>query len=143
MLKPWPGTDIQCIYSFTIPGGNPGKSFDVPTFKCLEAIFVNILTTVVGIAALALFVMFVIGGFRYLTSAGDPKAAGAAKSTITYAIVGVFLMAIAYLVFSLIEFFTGVPVKIFRIPTTYCINCPKDRVTHLRKDSNLVPHGVR
>jgi len=106
-MKPWGG--VNCIQTI---GG-----VDIPTFKCLEAVFARILTVVVSLAVLALFVMLVVGGFRYLTSGGDQKAAGAARSTMTYAIVGIVLFVLAFLVFLLIEAYTGVNITEFVIPT--------------------------
>ena len=81
---------------------------DIPTLKCFEVVFQNILTIAVSLAALALFVMLAIGGFRFLTSGGDPKQAGAAKATMTYAVIGIALLALTFLIFRLIEAFTGV-----------------------------------
>jgi len=89
---------------------------EVPTLKCLEVVFANILSMVLSLAALALFVMFIIGGFKFLTSGGDPKATASAKQTMTYAIAGIGLMVLAYLIFRIIEVFTGVKVTIFKIP---------------------------
>ncbi|HLD41929.1 MAG TPA: hypothetical protein VJB06_02750 [archaeon] len=90
---------------------------DIPTIQCLEVVFRNILFVAVGLAVLALFVMFLIGGFKYLTSGGDPKATTAAQQTLTYAIMGLGLMSIAFLIFKIIESFTGVNVTTFSIPT--------------------------
>ncbi len=89
----------------------------VPTLKCLEIVFANILTAVTSLAGIALFVMLVIGGFKYLTSGGDPKAAEGAKNTMTFALIGMALIGLAFLVFNLISNFTGVPdILKFRIP---------------------------
>ena len=90
---------------------------DVPTFKCLEVVFSNLLTVIVSLAVLALFVMLVIGGFKYLTSGGDPKMAGSAKQTITFALIVILLMVVALLIFRIIEAFTGVNLTKFNIPT--------------------------
>lgn len=105
-MKPWAG--VPCIKTI---GG-----VDVPTLKCLEGVYKQILTVVVSLGILALFVMLVIGGFKYLTAAGDPKAATSAKQTMTYAVIGLGLMAISFLIFRIIEFYTGVNITIFRIP---------------------------
>lgn len=90
---------------------------DIPTFKCLEIVFVRILNIAVTLGVLALFVMLVIGGFKYLTSGGDQKATASAQQTMTYAIAGIALMAVAFLIFRLIEYFTGVKITIFTIPS--------------------------
>lgn len=89
---------------------------DVPTFKCFEVVFYRILNIIVSLGVLALFVMLVIGGFKYLTSGGDQKQTTSAQQTMTYAIAGIALMAIAYLIFRIIEAFTGVKITIFTIP---------------------------
>jgi len=53
---------------------------------------INILSTVVGIAAV---VMIIIGGFRYITAAGDSSKITSARNTIIYALVGVVIAALA------------------------------------------------
>lgn len=93
-----------------------GNVKDIPTFKCFEVVFSRILSIIVALAVLALFVMLVIGGFKYLTSGGDQKQTASAQQTMTYAIGGIGLMAIAFLIFKIIEVFTGVNITTFTIP---------------------------
>lgn len=111
-MKVWPGTNIECILEI---GGPP--AVEVPTFKCFEAIFSRILVVAISLSLLALFVMLVIGGFKFLTSGGDPKAAASAKQTMTFAFLGMILMAVAYVIFQIIHVFTGVDVLNFTVPT--------------------------
>lgn len=108
----WPGTTIECIIEVPGPGG-----VQIPTFKCLEAIFSRILLVAISLSLLALFVMLVIGGFKFLTSGGDPKATASAKQTMTFAFLGMILMALAYVIFQIIHVFTGVDVLNFTVPT--------------------------
>jgi len=56
---------------------------------------VNVLSFVVGVVAV---IMIMVGGFRYVTSAGDSSKASSAKSTITYAIVGIVIVAFAQVI---------------------------------------------
>ena len=70
-MKNWGG--VPCIKTI---GG-----VDVPTLKCFEAVYKQILNVAIGLALLALFVMLISGGFRFLTAGGDPKAATAAYPT--------------------------------------------------------------
>lgn len=88
---------------------------EVATLKGLEGIFANALTAVFGAIGIALFIMLLIGGFKYLTSGGDPKAMESAKSTLTYAIIGIVLAACAYLFLAFVEYLTGFNVTVFRI----------------------------
>jgi hypothetical protein len=74
----------------------------------LETIFGNIIRAALALGGIALFIMIIIGGFTYLSSSGDSKKAESAKNTVTYAILGVVLLALAYLILRLIASFTGV-----------------------------------
>lgn len=109
-MENWPGTNIACIQDV--------NGVKVPTFKCFEAIFSRLLQIILPLAVVALFVMLVIGGFKYLTSGGDQKKTASAQQTMTYAVAGIGLMAIAFLVFKIIEAFTGVNILEFTIPNT-------------------------
>ncbi|MBI5452346.1 hypothetical protein HY945_02700 [Candidatus Gottesmanbacteria bacterium] len=88
----------------------------IPTFKCLEVVFARILTIAVSLAVLALFIMLVVGGFKFLTSGGDQKSTASAQQTMTFAFAGIVLMVIAFLIFRIIEVYTGVTITKFVIP---------------------------
>lgn len=87
----------------------------VATLKCLECIFQNILNIVIRLAGIAVFIFIIIGGFKYLTSGGDPKATESAKNTLTYAILGLALLILAWFILLFVEKFTGVKVTEFKI----------------------------
>lgn len=53
---------------------------------------VELLSFVIGFAAV---VMIVIGGFKYVLSAGDPNSVNSAKNTILYAVIGLVIAALA------------------------------------------------
>lgn len=93
-----------------------GVTSTIPTIKCGEVVFERVLQITLPLVGIALFVMFVTGGVKLLTSGGNPEAAGSAKSTMTYAVMGLALMALAFLIFRLIEYFTKVNVTNFVIP---------------------------
>jgi hypothetical protein len=88
---------------------------DVAEISDLGGVFTSVVQTILGFGAIVLFIMLVVGGFRYITAGGDPKALEGAKNTLTYAILGIVLVASAFLVLRLIEQFTGAPVTEFRI----------------------------
>ncbi|MFH0863779.1 MAG: pilin [Candidatus Gottesmanbacteria bacterium] len=90
---------------------------DVATIQGLECVFFNVVSVVTMLVGLAVFVMLVIGGFKYLTSGGDPKAQEQAKNTMTYAVLGMVLIIAAYLILKFISLFTGVTgLETFTIP---------------------------
>ena len=70
--------------------GGTENTRDLPTF--IKSI-VNILLFVVGAISV---IVIVIGGIRYVTSAGDSNQISGAKNTILYAVVGVVIALMAY-----------------------------------------------
>ena len=86
---------------------------DVATLNELNIVFENILTAVLSLAGIVLFLMFLVGGFKYLTAGGDPKKTESAKATLTQAIIGIVLIAAAYLLLVIIEAVTGAKVTEF------------------------------
>ena len=53
---------------------------------------------VTGIAGLLAVVVLIVGGVRYILAAGNEKAVGAAKNTIIYAIIGLIVIIVAYVI---------------------------------------------
>jgi TRAP-type C4-dicarboxylate transport system permease small subunit len=94
------------------PAGNP---ITVPTLQCLEVVFEKVLNIAVELAVVVLFIFLVIGGFKFITSGGDPKATESAKNTLTYAILGLVLLIGIWLILNFIEYFTGIEVTVFKI----------------------------
>jgi len=81
-----------------------------------EIIVKTILNLAVQFAGIAVFILLLVGGFKYLTSGGNPEAKKAASGTITYAIIGLALLLGSWLILLLIKEITGVDVTRFVIP---------------------------
>ena len=77
----------------------------------------NIIKLLVPIAAIAFFIMMIIGGAQFIFSGGDPKAAAGARSTLTYAIIGIILVVVSWLILLLVQNVTGVDVTNVVFPT--------------------------
>jgi hypothetical protein len=80
-----------------------------------ECIFGNVVKVALAFAGVVLFVLLIVGGLKYITSGGDPKATEGAQKTITYAILGLVLILLSYLILVLIHAITGVDVTQFKI----------------------------
>lgn len=90
-------------------GNDPAQLSD------LDFIFENVVSALLALGGIVLFLMLLSGGFKYLTSGGDPKATEGAKNTLTYAIGGLVLLAGSYLILRIISDFTGADVTNFSI----------------------------
>jgi hypothetical protein len=86
----------------TGPGGDCTVD-GVPTLKCLEIVFGNILYMASFFIIIVLFIMFVVGSFRYLTSFGNPEAIKKAQGTLKYALIGFILFVSAFLIMTIIQ----------------------------------------
>ena len=87
----------------------------VPTLKCLEVVFGNILFMSSALIIIVLFIMLVTGALKYLTSLGNAESIKKARGTITYALIGFALFISAYLILKTIDvLFLGNNNNIFR-----------------------------
>lgn len=94
------------------------RSADCPAgLDQIELVFTQVISVVVGLGFIAMLVMIIAAGIKYLTSAGEPKAVQAAHQALTWALLGVVFMAIAWFILQLIHAFTGINVTIFDIKT--------------------------
>jgi hypothetical protein len=81
----------------------------------LETVFGGVVKSALAFGGVVLFILLLVGGIKYITSGGDPKAAEGAQKTITYAIGGLILILLSYLILVLIRTITGVDVTQFKI----------------------------
>lgn len=81
----------------------------------IESIVGSVISVVVGLGFVAMLILIVMAGFKYLTSGGEPKAIQSANQTFTWALLGVVFMAVAWVILQLIAGITGLPVTIFNI----------------------------
>jgi len=87
----------------------------VPTLKCLEVVFSRLLFIASGLIVLALFIMFIIGSLRYLTSRGNPESLKKAQGTLMWALIGTLLFVGSYLILNIIDIlFLGGQGKLFK-----------------------------
>jgi hypothetical protein len=102
-----------CSATITPPSG--GTPIEVVTIGGINCVVKIILNLAVRFAGIALFIMLIVGGFKYLTSGGDPKATESAQKIITYAIFGLAILLGGWLILLFIREFTGIDVTQFGI----------------------------
>lgn len=80
----------------------------VATISCLNVVAVNIVNALLMFAGVSTLVVFVIAGFRYMNSAGDPKKLESARGALIYGIIGLFVILFSFLIINVISQVTGV-----------------------------------
>ncbi len=78
-----------------------------------QELFGRIVQISVGLAFVAMLVVLVYAAIRFLTSGGEPKSIQTASQAVTWALLGMLFMVLAWLVLKLIAAFTGVDVTKF------------------------------
>jgi hypothetical protein len=86
----------------------------------IEELFSRILRISVGLAFIALVFVLVLAGYKYLTSNGDAKNIQQASSTLSWAGIGIVMLAVAWVVLLIVEQFTGVKVTVFCLNPLGC-----------------------
>lgn len=85
---------------FQTPGcGNTG----LPCETRASDLIIRIINIALGIAGLVAVLFLVIGGFRYITSAGNEETAEQAKKIITNAIIGIVVIILAFVIIRVIS----------------------------------------
>lgn len=62
----------------------------------------SIITAIAGIAGLTATVFFVVGGFRYITSTGNPQHLDRAKRTILFSATGLAITIAAFVLSNIV-----------------------------------------
>jgi TRAP-type C4-dicarboxylate transport system permease small subunit len=84
----------------------------------IQQLIQRITNIVVDLAFVTVLIVLFWGGIKYLASGGDPKNIEEANRIVTWALLGIVFLALAFLILRLVEAFTGVPV------TKFCIGFP-------------------
>lgn len=95
------------------PDPTPNLGPDPANLVHLQQLIQRIINVSVGLAFIALTVVLVYTGILFLTSGGDQKATQNAYSSLTWALLGVLFLGLAWLILLLIKAFTGVNVTQF------------------------------
>jgi hypothetical protein len=81
---------------------------DAATLNCLPVIFANLLSALLAFAGLMAVLMFVMGSFKFINSAGDPKKIEGAKNSFVYGLIGLVIILFSFLIIRIISTVTGV-----------------------------------
>jgi hypothetical protein len=88
-------TDIQCGVNQASGKDCNATSNPDTTVNATVRTVINLMSVIVGIVAV---IMIILGGFRYITSAGAAEKVSGAKNTILYAIIGLIIVALAQVI---------------------------------------------
>ena len=68
----------------------------IPDFANIQDLIWTVVNWALGFAGLVSVVFLILGGFTYITAAGNEEQAKKATKTLTYAVIGLVLILAAY-----------------------------------------------
>ena len=71
-----------------------------------------IVTILISFAGALSIIFIVIAGIKFVTSSGDEKKLASASSTLTYAIIGLVVTILAFVILQIVQRFIGANVEI-------------------------------
>lgn len=81
---------------------NAGANCEPPGKDDLARLIVNISEIALALVGTVALLFLIVGGFQYITSAGNPDNVAKAKSTILYSIIGLILAILSYAIIKFI-----------------------------------------
>lgn len=92
------------------------------TINCFPIIVGNVIFWLLVLAGITAVAMVIFSGFKFVTSGGDPKQAEGARKTLTFAVLGLVLILMSFIIMPFIAKATGVKEAcITRFGFTQCI----------------------
>ena len=89
---------------------------DIASITCIPVIFQNVIFWLLTFAGIVALFLIIFSGIKFITSGGDPKQLEGAKKTLTFAIVGLFLILFSFLIINVISQVTNVGcIKFFNL----------------------------
>jgi hypothetical protein len=75
----------------------------VPQLSDVGDCVVGIIKSFVAVASVAVLITFLWGIFKYITSRGDKEGVASAQATITYAMIGLGIVAVSFAIMTFID----------------------------------------
>ena len=81
-------------------------------FADFGALATTIVTILISFAGAISLIYIVMAGIKFVTSSGDEKKLASASSSLTYAIIGLAVTILAFVILQIVQYFIGSEVPI-------------------------------
>ncbi len=93
--------------------GQGGINPNVPVGRVIS----NVITIIFAVAIISVLLMLVIGAFNWITSGGDKEAVGKARQRIINALIGLVVLAVAFLITNVAGQLVNIDIFNLRLPS--------------------------
>ena len=80
----------------------------VATIDCIPAVLKLVIQSLLLFAGIVAIFVIIQSGAKFVLSSGEPKKVEEARNTLIYVLLGIIIIAAAYLLVNLVSFVTGV-----------------------------------
>jgi len=100
-------TFAQNVIDPGVVGGGNG-AIDGRDIHQLPTLIIRIITFLIAISGVVTIILIIVGGIRMILSLGDPKALQSARSSVTFAIIGLVVILLSVAIITIIGNLLGV-----------------------------------
>ena len=83
------------------------KATGVATLNCIPIVLKNVISAFLVFAGIVAVIIVIISGYKFISSRGDQKKVQGAKTSLTYAILGLIVILLAFFIINIIAYVTG------------------------------------
>lgn len=87
----------------------------IATLRCIPVFMGNIVSGAVILSGISAVFFIVFSGFKFLTSGGDPVKVEGAKKSITFAVIGLVIILLSFVLVKVLSVVTGVPCSVIGV----------------------------
>ena len=91
---------------------NISDNFSPAKFLTVGQLFSTIITILTSVAGVISVFFIILAGIKFVTAGGDEKKMASAQATITYAIIGLVVTILAFIILQVVQRFFGANVRI-------------------------------
>ncbi|HVY67396.1 MAG TPA: pilin [Patescibacteria group bacterium] len=101
----WCNNDPNLVYSngVCLPANNPFPTTGIASSNSISSLLIKIIQLLLTLAGIIAVVILVVGGYWYITSAGNEEQAEKGQKAITNAIIGLVVIMLAYAIVTIIS----------------------------------------
>ncbi len=96
------------VYAFNIDSA----LFPPAAIPDMGDLMTRIVQLLISIAAILSIIFIIVAGFNFITASGDEKKIASAKGTLTYAIVGLIVLILTFVILQIVQYFFGANLEI-------------------------------
>jgi hypothetical protein len=106
---------LNPIFSLAQLDWNSCSRNGIATLKCLPLVFQSIINMLIILGGITAVILVIFGGIKFLMSGGDPVKVEGAKKTVTFALIGLAIIILSFVLIKVISTVTGVRCSVLGI----------------------------